>query len=240
MLRFLLFLVACPLFAQESELELEKQVKAEDADVSEDLLWVAHTRFDQGYDQLRGQYLKDLAKAVLQADRAEIFLLDFEIVAELPLPKEPVQKSWAEIEKELDRDLNEEDKVGEVPIEELYFPIVPYDCFSKILKRKTLGGDSLASCREAVAEILNKGGIGGGAFCHYPIHAIRLFKGEQMLFETSLCWKCGNYFLRFPNQWNEADWIGIGGGKMAIFCMKEMPIPQTELERFETKYGAKK
>ena len=238
MLRLLSLLVAFPLFAQEPE--LKELVKAEDTEVSQDLFQVAYTRFDRGIDQLRGQYIKDLAKAVLQADRAELFLLDFEIVAELPSPKEPVQKSWAEIEKELERDLDEEDEMEEVTIETRYFPIVPYDCFSKILKSKTLEGDSLVSCREAVAEILNQGGIGGGALCHFPIHGVRLFMGEWEVFQTSLCWKCGNYFLSFPNDRNDASWIGIGGEKMSAFCLKEMPIPQAELDRFDAMHGPKK
>ncbi|YCM44768.1 hypothetical protein V2O64_01890 [Verrucomicrobiaceae bacterium 227] len=236
MLRLLSLLVAFPLFAREPE--LVDEVEAEEGI---ELLGSAHLQFDQGLDELRANFMKDLAKAILHADRAELFLLDFEIVGELPAPqKKPDEEMWTEIEKELERDLDEEDEVEEMPIEKRYFPIVPYDCFSKILKSKTLDGDSLMSCREAVAEILNQGGIGGGALCHFPIHGVRLFMGEREVFQTSLCWKCGNYFLSFPDDRNDASWIGIGGEKMSAFCLKEMPIPQVELDRFDAIHGPKK
>ena len=27
----------------------------------------------------------------------------------------------------------------------------------------------------------------GGAFCHFPIHGIRLYRGEELIFQTSIC-----------------------------------------------------
>ena len=37
----------------------------------------------------------------------------------------------------------------------------------------------------------------GGAFCHFPVYGLRFYRNDQLLFETSVCWKCSNFYL--PN-----------------------------------------
>ena len=237
---FLFLLLALPLFAQAPNLNDDEV--GEEIDVGWDLMDEAREQFFNGLEEVKVQYMKDLSKAVAKADRAEIFLLDFEITKQVPLPEEFDEKTLAKIEKELGLEQIEgqPEREKEERIEGLFFLTSPYEGCSKILQRKELKGEFLSACKEAVAEILNKGVIGGGAFCHYPIHGIRLYVDDLIVFESSLCWECGNYFVYFPDDGNSATWIGIGGEKIEKFCMKEMPIPQAELDRFKSKYGPKK
>lgn len=39
----------------------------------------------------------------------------------------------------------------------------------------------------------------GSPMCHYPIHGIRWWAGDQMIFQTSLCWMSGNYHFSYPD-----------------------------------------
>lgn len=35
----------------------------------------------------------------------------------------------------------------------------------------------------------------GGALCHTPPYGIRFYRGDQLLFETTICWECHNFYL---------------------------------------------
>ncbi len=34
-----------------------------------------------------------------------------------------------------------------------------------------------------------------GAFCHAPPYGVRFYKDDKLLFETTICWKCHNFFI---------------------------------------------
>ena len=34
-----------------------------------------------------------------------------------------------------------------------------------------------------------------GALCHVPPYGIRFFRNEKLLFETTVCWKCHNFYM---------------------------------------------
>jgi len=75
MTRVLFLLSVLPLIAQEPFPVEAGEV--EGAATGVNLLTAAGRKFDQGLNKLEVQYMKDLAKVVMHADRAEIFLLDF-------------------------------------------------------------------------------------------------------------------------------------------------------------------
>jgi hypothetical protein len=78
---------------------------------------------------------------------------------------------------------------------------------------------------------------GGGAMCHYPIHGLRVWKEENMLFESSFCWACGNYSFDYDDV--VSKWMGLSPGLEQM--MKElMPIPEAEIRRFEKKDSMRK
>jgi len=158
---------------------------------------------------IQAKYRARLADAIKHADGAEILLLNFTPVKEVPEGKE-----------------------------EKYFPILPYGSHTEILDRKRLNAEKLAQCREATVKLLQEeNDWGGGAFCHFPIHGIRLFRGEEVIFQTSICWKCINYYIEYPDDFETASWVGFEGKLIREFLMSEMPIPKSEVERFESQSG---
>ena len=60
--------------------------------------------------------------------------------------------------------------------------------------QKTLVGEPMTRLRDLWSAILSEV-EGLQARCHYPIHGIRFLGGGSVLFETSLCWVCNNYYL---------------------------------------------
>lgn len=34
-----------------------------------------------------------------------------------------------------------------------------------------------------------------GALCHEPVYGLRFFNKEKLIFETTLCWKCSNFYV---------------------------------------------
>ncbi|WP_413432565.1 hypothetical protein [Crateriforma spongiae] len=34
-----------------------------------------------------------------------------------------------------------------------------------------------------------------GAFCHVPTYGIRFYRGDELIFNVSVCWKCHNFYL---------------------------------------------
>ena len=77
---------------------------------------------------------------------------------------------------------------------------------------------------------------GGGAMCHFPIHGLRIYKGEKVLYEGTFCWMCSNFSIQYPRG---TAWLDTSADLKKLFT-KLMPIPQTEMDRFYKKYpGAK-
>jgi len=106
------------------------------------------------------------------------------------------------------------------------------------LDRKTLTGDAIVQCRNHTVSLLKEPYL-PGAMCHFPIHGLRLFRGGELIFETSLCWHCSNYYLEYPDDYDEASWVGFGTNGIEAFLKKELPIPQSEIDRFNAEYGSK-
>ena len=72
--------------------------------------------------------------------------------------------------------------------------------------------------------------------CHYPIHGIRFFRGDDFLFGTSICWVCDNYYVEYPDDFESATWEGGLSKEFEKFLTTVMPIPEAELKRFKAAY----
>lgn len=169
----------------------------------------ARADYYKGELELAARYRAKLAEVLKLSDAVEIYRLDFSMADEVPEGKE-----------------ND------------FFPIKPYEQMAEILARKCLKGEELEACRKATAELLKVPDDSGGAFCHYPIHAVRFLRGEEIVFESSFCWKCSNYYVTFPNNADgSASWCGIGSDGIQKFLEKHLPIPQSELDRFDKDQG---
>ncbi len=200
-----LSMMPCLLVGEETDEDLSRLLGGDLAfkpNKAMDALADAHDAWMEGVEKLKEPYRRDLGKAIELSDEAHVLLLDFKMVEEVP--------------------------DGE---DDNYFSIVPYDSSSKILKSKKLVGEELAECAKAASSFVASEDL-PGAFCHYPIHGLRFYREGRLIFETSICWKCGNYYLRYPYD-DDAGWAGFKDVKLKAFLEKVMPIPKAEMERFE-------
>lgn len=171
------------------------------------------------YSALRAGYRKSVAKALQEADQIEVLLLSF-THEKKDIPDDVLLGG----EEALEAHLKD------------WFHIAPYDSYSKILQRRMLTNQQKEQCLKHVSELLGEANDhGGGAFCHFPIHGIRLYKNGDKVFETSLCWKCSNYFLRYPDK-GRASWVGFSVDGLEKWLKEVMPITQSEIDRFNKAY----
>ena len=90
------------------------------------------------------------------------------------------------------------------------FPLRPYgpQAVTGIHGVKTLEAETAARLLVLWAGTL-RDEEGRQAHCHYPIHGLRFFRGDSLLYETSLCWVCNNYYAGSGQGY---DWLGLPGG----------------------------
>lgn len=73
------------------------------------------------------------------------------------------------------------------------FPVRPYGVFADIHVQKTITGDACEELRKAWQSL--RFDRLGGAFCHYPAYGLRLYRNDVLLFETTVCWECQNFYV---------------------------------------------
>lgn len=132
-------------------------------------------------------------------------------------------------------------------VAEAMFPIRPYGSYTKILASKTFAAKDVKPLLTAVSGLLtDKNGAGGGALCHFPILGIRIYDKlegsltQNLLFETSFCWRCANYYVTLPRPdfAETSRWRGIpGSSPLSEEFQKLMPALQEERDRIEAKSG---
>ena len=114
--------------------------------------------------------------------------------------------------------------------------IGPYNRWTKILKKRELEQIDSTKVLTALTKQIAEPEQSGGAFCHYPIHGIRIYKGDELLHEGTFCWVCSNFGFDYPN---DSDWLDTTDELKTLFT-KLLPIPQEELERFHEEYPQRK
>jgi hypothetical protein len=77
------------------------------------------------------------------------------------------------------------------------FPIRPYRSYSHILGQTTLFGADA----QALASLWRSQRFDWGvqALCHYPAYGFRYYSGSKLIFETSVCYRCNNFYT--PTGW---------------------------------------
>ncbi len=165
-------------------------------------------RFFEGKNVLQSDYRRDLAITLAAAERVEVYLLDFE-TKESPFN----YLNWySHLEK------NE-------------FPILPDVRVSKILKTVTLNAEQMTKLIPKLQEVVGvQGDVGPGPLCHFPIHGIRVFVENEVIFQSSFCWECGNFAVSYPDG---DDWVAITQKHLFEAFSELMPIPPSEKDRFE-------
>ena len=73
------------------------------------------------------------------------------------------------------------------------FPIRPYGTSSPILSQSAFTGDEASAVGAAWRSL--DFDEDAGAFCHDPVYGLRFYREDKLLFETSVCWRCSNFYV---------------------------------------------
>jgi hypothetical protein len=171
----------------------------------------AEAHFLEGTSALKLAYRQSLSNRIQSATRGEIFLLDFQ----------PESKKRNEITDSIFPDAT-------------LFPIRPYAVATRILNRHMLTAKELAQVLAVLPKTIADENR-EGSFCHYPVHGIRLYDGDTLLFETSVCYHCRNFYVLFPD--GQSSWVGLRGDEIQSLFTRLMPIPEDESQRFHALHG---
>jgi hypothetical protein len=169
-------------------------------------------RHDEALEVAAADYRRGLAEAISAAMEIEIFLLDFET--------EEVDAKAFHRDTKPPRDR---------------FPIVPYGSTSKILQRKRLSQDEVKALMPSLKDTVGVEKNTYGAMCHFPVHGIRIRNGDHVIFQTSICYECMNFYVEYNDGGQDASWTGLSSKEFQEVMLRLMPIPASEIERFEKK-----
>ena len=161
----------------------------------------------EALDTARKDYRNSVGAALAEAEKIEMYLLDFEM-------KEEPESDFLFWENRLPKE---------------FFPITPYKSKSRILLRKLLSPEEtqkLIPTLQATLKLAEPNGV----LCHYPIHGIRVWKGEEILLQSSICWHCGNFTVDYPDG---ASFATITVPELKSVCDELVPIPEREIKRFK-------
>ena len=106
------------------------------------------------------------------------------------------------------------------------FPIRPYKISAAILKRKVLTAGEIASLMPELQSTITALDGNVMAACHDPIHAVRVYIGENVVFETSICYHCNNFYMTYP--FDDAHWECLSNPKFQAIMEKLMPFPKAQ------------
>lgn len=189
-----------------------------------DKVYAADRAFFDSYQKTQVDYRHNIAELLRTTDpkllSVEIFLLDFDL-QETPDFISPFG--------------------GEADAE--YFSIAAYRKNARVLKKRKLNREEWLSLRDSLAQVVGTKNTEGGAFCHFPIHGIKirlgyldregnLVEGRDLL-ENSFCYECANFSQTYPIG---GGFVGIENGEAFQKIMERlMPIPEAEIQRFKKK-----
>ncbi|GEP43279.1 hypothetical protein BGE01nite_25700 [Brevifollis gellanilyticus] len=116
------------------------------------------------------------------------------------------------------------------PSDENHFLIRPYKTETKILNRRELSADEFKTLLPSLVQTVGVEKNTYGALCHMPIHGIRVYDQGILIVETSICYECGNFFINYPD--STSEWVGLSSREFEELMKKFMPIPESEIQRF--------
>lgn len=113
------------------------------------------------------------------------------------------------------------------------FPIPPFQGNARVITQKAVQPADLESFKAAIATFLSGKRNEGGVFCHYPIHGIRVYQAGTQIFQTSLCWNCGNYYVEYPDG-PAIEEMSQRSPELEKLFNTVLPIPPEEVARFKS------
>ncbi|PHQ33082.1 hypothetical protein CEE69_22880 [Rhodopirellula bahusiensis] len=116
------------------------------------------------------------------------------------------------------------------------FPVRPYGIHADIHARANVTGKDCEELRTAW-QSLSFDRL-GGAFCHYPAYGLRFYRDDQILFETSVCWQCQNFYLPSYDEKKGRftyGWYGFANDEKAkrllTLLRRHLPHPKLNVDR---------
>lgn len=181
-------------------------------------LQVELEKADEAYyrvlEEARADYRQSLSKAIESADMVEIFLLDFETAS--------AEEAGS-------------DSAWDIRLPKGQFPIIPYGATAKVLDRKKLTPEEWATVAPSLK--VTVAGTGSdkesSAMCHFPVHGIRLWSNDEIAFQTSICYVCRNFYIKYPM--SDAEWMVLTDPNFRKAMERLMPIPKELVDRFGAK-----
>ena len=166
------------------------------------------SNFYADLEKIEAKYRAGKAELIRKADRVVVYLVDFDEVTD--------ENAFADESKSIS--------------------IAPYSKRTKILSSVELGAGDRKKLLDTLSKKIAEPEHTAGAFCHFPIHGIRIYACDDLLHEGTFCWVCGNFGFSYPQG---SDWLDTYAELNEIFA-RLLTIPQAELDRFHKKYpGAK-
>lgn len=170
-------------------------------------------QLDKAEEELRKAhvaYQTSFAEAITHATHVEVYLLDA-----------------AERKKA--------DPFDDSPKE--FFPVLPYESVVRIKQTKKLTPEELQLLMPALKVTLTPARGGKSFLCHDPIHGIRVWDDGELVFQTSVCYTCNNFYRSQPG--GDAFWVPLPNTQLQEVMEKLMPIPETVDEGKDEKKPAR-
>lgn len=116
-----------------------------------------------------------------------------------------------------------------------YIRVVPLKSRTPIIGEKELETKDRRQVLELFSKQIAKPYHFGNGNCHYPMHAIRVYKESELVHEGTVCVQCGNFSFGYPDLPSEKAWLDTSPELEKAFTSL-LPIPASEIERFRKKY----
>jgi hypothetical protein len=116
------------------------------------------------------------------------------------------------------------------------FPIRPYRLEAPVCGSVSLTGEKL----EAFLKLWQwqSPSYWRQALCHHPVYGFRLYRGTTLASETSICWKCHNYYVEvfpFVSSWYGFDSDSKVAKELLNYCDGLLPYARPEEETPKSK-----
>lgn len=170
----------------------------------------AGSEFNRGVDELLLAYRKRVADLITKATRVEVCLLDFSLGGEKRTA--PAQGMF---------------NVGPGPFSKETAILASHACTAGEMK------ELLPLLSQALTGMSAQGGYG----CHFPVHGLRVWIGEEVAFQTSICWYCCSFGMDYGKG---PVWVNHTPGfkDLKPVLLRLIPIPEDEVTRFKKDHDA--
>lgn len=102
------------------------------------------------------------------------------------------------------------------------FPIKPYGSDANVLGKLVLDGEKAQPVATAWRSLHFDPKF--QALCHGPIYGLRFYKKNQLIFETSMCWHCSNFYI--DREFWGFDAYDANGKALLALLQKLLPLPK--------------